>query len=131
MTRLSIGIFSYSTRPRGSVVHAAQLAEALSDAGQHVRLYVLDKDGAGFYRPLRVPCQSMPARAAQPGTDALIAQRIAEVADFVAAARPAHDVVHAEDCLVASGLLAARAGLDGALVCRTVHHVEAFESAYL
>jgi hypothetical protein len=29
VTALSIGVFTYSTKPRGSVVHAAQLAEAL------------------------------------------------------------------------------------------------------
>lgn len=131
MRPLSIGVFSYSTKPRGSVVHAAALAEALMDAGQDVTLYVLDKDGEGFYRPLRTCCQRMPAGAAAPGSDGLIAQRIGEVAAFVDTARPRHDLVHAEDCLVASGLLAARASLGGALLCRTVHHVEAFESPYL
>jgi glycosyltransferase-like protein len=131
MTALSIGVFTYSTRPRGSVVHAAHLAEALHDAGQRVTLYALDKEGGGFFRPLRVPFVRVPARSAEPGSDALIAQRIAETADFIAAARPGHQLVHAQDCLVASGLIAARAALQGAVLCRTVHHVEEFESPYL
>lgn len=131
MTALSIGLFTYSTKPRGSVVHAAALAEALDACGHQVTLYALDKDGAGFFRPLSVPYVGVPARPAEAGSEALIAQRIAELSGFLAARRPRHDVVHAEDCLVASGLCAARAALGGALLCRTVHHVEAFESAYL
>lgn len=131
MSRLSIGMFTYSTRPRGSVVHAAHLAEALYAAGHDVTLYALDKDGGGFFRPLRVPFVRVPARAAPVGTDALIAQRIDELSRYLRVARPRHDVVHAQDCLVASGLTAARASLGDALLCRTVHHVEAFESAFL
>jgi hypothetical protein len=50
---LSIGIFTYSVRPRGSVVHAAALAEALADRGHEVTLYALRKPGDNFYRPLR------------------------------------------------------------------------------
>jgi glycosyltransferase-like protein len=128
---LSIGLFTYSTKPRGSVVHAACLAEALADAGHAVTLVALDKDGAGFYRSLRVPCVCVRAEPAAPGSEGLIAQRIAELARFLARERPRFDVVHAEDCLVAGGLLAARASLGQALLCRTVHHVEQFESPYL
>jgi glycosyltransferase-like protein len=139
---LSIGIFSYSTKPRGSVVHAASLAEALAHRGHDVTLYVLDKDGQGFYRRFeegaprgpsarRVKLAFMPAGPAPAAQDALIAQRVGEVARFVTRHKPRHDVVHAEDCLVASGLLEARASLGSALLVRTVHHVEHFESAYL
>jgi glycosyltransferase-like protein len=145
MRRLSIGIFSYSTKPRGSVVHAASLAEALARRGHDVTLYVLDKDGQGFYRSFDsglheqgrgpracgVKLAFMPAGPAPSAQEALIAQRVDEVASFVTRHRPRHDVVHAEDCLVASGLLAARTNLGSALLVRTVHHVEHFESAYL
>ena len=41
----SIGIFTYSTKPRGSVVHATYLAEALSRRGHDVTLYALSKAG--------------------------------------------------------------------------------------
>ena len=50
---LSVGLFTYSTLPRGSVVHTANLADALHDAGVDVTVYALDKDRRGFYRPLR------------------------------------------------------------------------------
>ena len=51
--RPSVGLCTYSTAPRGSVVHTASLADALTDAGWKVTVYALDKDGGGFYRPLR------------------------------------------------------------------------------
>lgn len=138
MRALSIGIFTYSAKPRGSVVHAAQLADALAAQGDDVTLYALDKDGHGFFRALRTArLVLVPARPAQAGSDALIAQRIAEVASFMLAHAPRHHILHAQDCLVASGLIEARAQLPPQaaarrqLLCRTVHHVEQFESVYL
>ena len=43
----AVGLFTYSTAPRGSVVHTAHLADALADAGVDVTVFALDKDGAG------------------------------------------------------------------------------------
>ena len=43
---LSIGIFTYSTKPRGSVVHAACLAEALQRKGARATLYALSNQMA-------------------------------------------------------------------------------------
>ena len=42
----AVGLFTYSTVPRGSVVHTAYLADALADAGVDVTVFALDKDGA-------------------------------------------------------------------------------------
>jgi glycosyltransferase-like protein len=128
---LSIGLCTYSTLPRGSVVHTAYLAEALAEAGHDATVYALDKDGRGFYRPLRAHLRLVPAAPAPVSTAALVRQRAAELADFLSRHDGNHDVLHAEDCLSASGLLAARAsGLRTALA-RTVHHVEAFADAEL
>ncbi|HET9933424.1 MAG TPA: MSMEG_0565 family glycosyltransferase [Polyangiaceae bacterium] len=126
--KLSIGIFTYSTRPRGSVVHACALAEALTDAGHDVTLYALSKANDDWYRSLRCRSVLIPAEAAPADADALIAQRVEELRRGLRSLAPRHDVYHAEDCLAASGLLAA-----GALrpLVRTVHHVEHYDSAYL
>jgi glycosyltransferase-like protein len=123
----SVGLFTYSTVPRGSVVHTAHLADGLVEAGWDVTLYALDKDGRGFFRPTRARQCLVPARPAQGAdTAALVAQRTEELADYLLRARPKHDLFHAQDCLSASGLLAVRArGLPVRLV-RTVHHVERF-----
>jgi len=131
MRQLSIGLFTYSTRPRGSVIHCAELADALTALGHDVALYALDKDGDGFFRKLRCAFKPVPAQRAPSELDALIAQRIAELSAYVRGRRLGHDVLHAEDCLVGSALCSVRDSQPGALYARTVHHVERFESPFL
>lgn len=127
----SIGIFTYSTKPRGSVVHAACLAEALQRKGAHVTLYALSKAGDGFFRPVSCDLRLIAAEPAPTDVDALIRQRIAEFCVGIRAHGAKHDICHAEDCLAANALVAARAELGRAKVVRTVHHVEQFESPFL
>jgi glycosyltransferase-like protein len=129
-----IGMFTYSTEPRGSVVHAACLSEALQRQGHDVTLFALSKQGRRFWRDIACEVRLIPAAEAPPDMDALIAQRIAELTRGLAALAPGLDVVHAQDCLVASALIEARRGqpgLRGRPLVRTVHHVERFESPYL
>lgn len=132
MTR--IGMFTYSTQPRGSVVHAACLSEALVKLGHDVTLFALSKKGAPFFRDVACPLRLIPAADAPEEMDALIAQRIGELAAGLAEIGPELDVLHAQDCLVASGLLEARRtqrALAGCRLVRTVHHLEQFESPFL
>jgi glycosyltransferase-like protein len=129
--RLSIGLFTYSTLPRGSVVHTAALADALVDAGHDVTVYALDKDGRGFFRPLRARLCLVPASPAPESTAALVRQRVDELASYLLRRAPAHDVHHAEDCLSASGLLAARMRGYPLTLVRTVHHVDDFADPFL
>ncbi len=128
---LSVGIFSYSCKPRGSVVHAACLAEALWRTGVDVTLYALAKPGDQFYRPLSCAVRLIPAQAAPESADALIQQRISEFRIGIRGSSARHDIYHAEDCLAANALVAERAELGDAALVRTVHHVERFESSYL
>jgi hypothetical protein len=93
---LSIGIFTYSTKPRGSVVHAAYLAEALQRAGAETTLYALSKAGDGFYRPVSCAVRLIPAQAAPSEMDILIRQRIAEFQHGLQELQPRHDICHAE-----------------------------------
>ena len=128
---LSIGIFTYSTKPRGSVVHATYLAEALQRKGARTTLYALSKSGDELYRSLACPVRLIRAEAAPSQVDALIRQRIAEFRAGIQSMALRHRIVHAEDCLAANALVGAKAELGGACVVRTVHHVERFESPYL
>ena len=43
-------MFTYSTQPRGSVVHALCLSEALARAGEDVTLFALSKNQAPMFR---------------------------------------------------------------------------------
>jgi glycosyltransferase involved in cell wall biosynthesis len=125
----SIGIFTYSVKPRGSVVHAACLAEALQDEGASVTLYGLAKPGDVFFRSLRCPLVLFSAGPAPGDAEQLILQRVAELHAGISASEPRHDVYHAEDCLTANALVTARPAIMP--VTRTVHHVDRFESPYL
>ena len=127
----SIGIFTYSSKPRGSVVHAACLAEALERKGARTTLYALSKPGDAFYRSLSCALRLIPAAAAPSQIDELIRQRIEEFRAGIAALGVRHAVCHAEDCLAANALALSKAQLGGAALVRTVHHVEQFESPYL
>jgi glycosyltransferase-like protein len=132
--RPSVGLFTYSTVPRGSVVHTAQLSDALADAGWDVTVYALDKDGRGFFRPLRAKLRLVPAGPAPATTAALVQQRAGELAAYLDRHPSPHEIHHAEDCLSASGLLAAAAAPGGdrrRAMVRTVHHVERFEDPQL
>ncbi|MGF1516109.1 MAG: MSMEG_0565 family glycosyltransferase [Elainellaceae cyanobacterium] len=123
---LRIALLTYSTKPRGSVIHTLELSTALTALGHQVCIYALDK-GTGFERSLPCQVRLVPARPAPVDIDGLIRQRIGE---FVAALRPntgQYDIYHAQDCIGANALGA----LGCAPVVRTVHHVEAFESIYL
>lgn len=132
---LNIALLTYSTQPRGSVVHTWELAEALTHLGQSVRIYALDKTGAGCDRPLASDLRLIPARPAPADIDQLIQQRIQEFVAFIAADIAAEndpaDIYHAQDCIGANALIHLR---DRGLiphVIRTVHHVEAYQSPYL
>jgi glycosyltransferase-like protein len=127
---LSVGMLTYSTKPRGSVVHAASVADALSRAGHDVTIYALGQAGATLYRDVACRVTLFSAREAPKDRDELVRQRVSEFVDGLEANMLRHDVLHAQDCLAASALLQATASR-GAPLVRTVHHVERFESPYL
>jgi glycosyltransferase-like protein len=127
-------MFTYSTQPRGSVVHAASLGEALARHGHDVTLFALSKNAGQLYRDVGCDVRLIPAGEAPVELDALIAQRIGELERGLRALCPELDVLHGQDCLATSALLAARERCPSLAVCplvRTVHHVERFESRYL
>lgn len=128
---MNIRIATYSTKPRGGVVHALHLAEALGDRGHDVELWALSPDGARFFREPRVTVQLVPVdRREDEDIEARILRYADVLADGLRAAGPT-DISHAEDCLSARSMLALRA--EGAIssMVRTIHHVDAFTSPVL
>ncbi len=128
---MQIRIATYSTKPRGGVVHALNLAEGLADRGHQVELWALSPDGARFFREPRVDVHLVPVERRE---DEDIDERILRYADVLTdgmrAAGPV-DVNHAEDCLSARALLTLRAEGRIASIVRTIHHVDAFTSQVL
>ncbi|WP_346293548.1 MSMEG_0565 family glycosyltransferase [Sphaerothrix gracilis] len=130
--RRRIALLTYSTKPRGSVVHTLELANAITKLGHEVCIYALDKDGGGFEEELACECCLILARPAPIAIDQLIHQRIQE---FVAALQQGNrrfDLYHAQDCISANALIQLRQRRPhfGPIV-RTVHHIEDFQSPYL
>lgn len=128
---LRIALFTYSTKPRGSVVHTLELAEALQDLGHQVCVYALDKGGAGFYRSLGCAYELVPSQPINGGIDLLIQQRIQEFVDYLSHTNQTYDCYHAQDCISANALSVLKAKNLIPHFVRTVHHLEDFESPYL
>lgn len=131
MPKLRIALFTYSTKPRGGVIHTLELAEALHRLGQDVCVYALDKDGKGFDRPLSCQYKLVPAGAAPDEIDLLIRQRIQEFVDYLSQSEEIYDCYHAQDCLSANALVILRDRKKIPHLIRTIHHLENFSSPYL
>lgn len=128
---MKIAFFTYSTKPRGSVVHTLELAEALTQLGHEVWVYALSKDGSSFDRPFAGHTCLVPAQPAPNEMDALIHQRIQELVDYLTRYPPHYDIYHAQDCLTANALFCLRQKQLIPYFVRTVHHVEDYSSIYL
>jgi glycosyltransferase-like protein len=133
VTHRPVALLTYSTKPRGGVVHTLALAEALQDAGVPVRVVALGDPGGGFFRPVRVPVTLTPGPAGDLDLESKVAgsiDRLERVLHEVVTAAP--DVVlHAQDCISARAAARVRDAGARVPVVRTVHHVDDFSSRVL
>lgn len=121
---MRIALLTYSTKPRGGVVHTLNLAEALADAGAAVTVWSLSRGGdEAFFRPVDpavevrlVPFADVPAET--------ITDRIVRSIDTLRDAFDpnAFDIVHAQDCISANAV---------ETCIRTIHHLDAFTTPVL
>jgi glycosyltransferase-like protein len=121
---MRIALLSYSTKPRGGVVHTLYLAEALAATGADVTVWSLARGGdEGFFRPVdprvRISLVPFPDR---PGED--VGGRIQRSIAVLRAAFDGsqYDVVHAQDCISANA---------AGRCIRTVHHLDQFTTPEL
>jgi len=126
-------MLTYSVKPRGGVVHALEVSEALARRGHQVELAALARHGEELYRPTDLPLHLVRHSRIEGPFDERI-QGMLE--DYAEGLRPileggAFDVVHSQDCLSANAALLLRD--DGVVphVIRTVHHVDDFTSPSL
>jgi glycosyltransferase-like protein len=119
-----IALLTYSTRPRGGVVHTLALAEALAARGHRVRVQAIGRDGDhSFFRPVDpsvevaiAPLPDLPGET--------VGERVERSIDVLRASLDLADldVVHAQDCISANAA--------GACI-RTVHHLDDFTTPQL
>jgi glycosyltransferase-like protein len=124
---LRIAMLTHSTNPRGGVVHAMQLSEALTAIGHDVTLHAPDAKGTGFFRKPACSTACFAVQAAPPDMTAMVEQRVADYVSFFEQARTRDfDIFHAHDGISANALATLKErGLIAAFV-RTVHHIDQF-----
>lgn len=126
-----LGILTYSTKPRGGVVHSLELAEALQARGIDVHLFALGGPGESFFRPTPVPFTLFPAIVGAVTLDDKVFASVDSMARGLAATASTFDVLHAQDCISARAAVRIRDTSNGPPVVRTVHHVDDFTTAAL
>ncbi|OZF06667.1 glycosyl transferase family 1 [Rhodococcus sp. 15-1154-1] len=121
---MKVALLTYSSKPRGGVVHTLHLAEALARAGEDVTVWSLGRGGdAAFFRPVdpSVTVRMVPFEARENET---VGDRILRSIDVLGQAfsREEYDIVHAQDCISANAV--------GQCI-RTIHHLDTFTTPAL
>ncbi len=132
--RLRVALFTYSTKPRGGVIHTLSLAEHLQELGHEVHIFALGKGQAGFFRPTLVPYTliSTEALSEDAELDRRIQGYIQTYYEFLMAdASDPFDIYHVQDCISANAVWRAREGGRLRSFVRTIHHVDDFVSPSL
>ncbi|WP_415878604.1 MSMEG_0565 family glycosyltransferase [Methylomonas sp. TEB] len=132
MPRLRIAMLTHSVNPRGGVVHAMQLAEALQDIGHDVTLIAAAEPGKKFFRAVRCQTTLIPLAGLIGDLVATVGQRIQAYIDYFSQpATDRFDIYHAQDAI--SGCAMAELGQRGIIdgFIRTVHHLDSFDDASL
>lgn len=124
---MKIALLTYSTRPRGGVVHTLALAEALAAAGASVTVFTLSRgDDTAFFRAVDPGVEQvivpMPERDGE-DVGARVLRSIATLRDAFDQALDGYDIVHAQDCITANAA--------GRRCIRTVHHIDHFTTPEL
>lgn len=120
-----VALLTYSTKPRGGVVHTLALAEALAALGVDVTVWSLGRGGdTGFFRPVdpAVTLRVVPLPEIDGETVGERVLRSIEVLGSAFRASDPYDVVHAQDCISANAV--------GRCI-RTVHHIDHFTTPEL
>jgi glycosyltransferase-like protein len=133
MRPLRIAMLTYSLRPRGGVVHALAISDALAARGHDVELIALGPPGEGFFREPSVPSRIVRYQPIDAPFDERIMAMLAAYRDGLAEplARRRFDLIHSQDCLSANAALELRDAGIVPHVIRTVHHVDDFTSPSL
>ncbi|MCD1270016.1 MSMEG_0565 family glycosyltransferase [Microbacterium sp. MEC084] len=123
---MQIDQITYSTKPRGGVVHTLALSEALARRGHEVTVWTLGRGGdRAFFRDLD-PAVRIRVVPFDPREDETVGDRIERsIQTMRAAFAPTGGVggiVHAQDCISANAVGRA---------IRTIHHLDAFTTPRL
>jgi glycosyltransferase-like protein len=128
-----VALVTYSTKPRGGVVHTLALADAMVGLGFEPTVIALgdDAQGNGFYRPTRARHLLCPPPAAAPTLEERVFSSVDALATGLAQAAGDFDILHTQDCISARAAMRVQEAGAAVTVVRTVHHVDDFTTAAL
>ena len=125
--RLRVAILAHSTNPRGGVVHALELGDALCRLGHEAAVHAPDAGGTGFFRNSSARTVSVAATPVGRHVTAMVETRVADyLRHFERAEHRDFDVWHAQDGISANALATLKERGLIAGFARTVHHVDDF-----
>jgi glycosyltransferase-like protein len=125
--RLRIAILAHSTNPRGGVVHALELGDALCRLGYDATVHAPDAGRRGFFRGALARTVGVAASPVGRSVATMVETRIADyLRHFERAEHRGFDVWHAQDGISANALATLKERGLIAGFARTVHHVDDF-----
>ncbi|ORJ55662.1 MSMEG_0565 family glycosyltransferase [Mycobacterium simiae] len=121
---LRVALLTYSTKPRGGVVHTLSLAEALARLGIDVTVWSLARaNDSGFFRTVDPAVKVRLVEFIDYPGDTVTDRVVRSIELLSKAFRPGdYDIVHAQDCISANAV--------GDCI-RTIHHLDEFTTAVL
>jgi len=125
---MRVAMLTYSTRPRGGVVHALKLAERLAALGVDISVHSLARADdtaaqAGYFRPISVP-SNIYRYEWHPDMITRLERMIESYATYLPRGA---DIYHSQDCVGGTALAKMKSsGAIKAPVIRTIHHVDDF-----
>jgi glycosyltransferase-like protein len=127
-----IAILTHSTNPRGGVVHALELGDALTRLGYQATVFAPDATRSGFFRRTLCATSSVPASPVCRDVRAMVETRVADYLHYFASpGNRSFDIWHAQDSISGNALATLKErGLIPSFA-RTVHHVDAFDDERL
>lgn len=125
---MKVAMLTYSTRPRGGVVHALKLAERLKTLGVDVTLYSLARSDdpsslTKYFREVSVPFEIIPYDWSPE-----LVTRLENMIESYSSSLPRDsDIYHAQDCVGGTSLARMKSNrLISAPIFRTIHHIDDF-----
>lgn len=129
---MRIAILTHSANPRGGVVHALELGDALTRFGHWATVFAPDATGKGFFRSTLCQTSLVEGTPVERNVRVMAEARVADyLRHFQRAEHRRFDVWHAQDGISANALatLKERRHISG--FARTVHHVDTFDDERL
>jgi glycosyltransferase-like protein len=126
--RTRVAILAHSVNPRGGVVHALELGDALTRMGHEATVFAPDAAGRAFFRDTLCRTRCIAAKITRGGVREMVEARIADyLRHFERSESRCFEIWHAQDGISGNALATLKErGLISAFA-RTVHHVDAFE----